>query len=62
VRGEGGILRNRDGKRFMETYTPTLLDLAPRDIVSRAILTEIRAGRGIRGDRKIDDYVFLDAT
>ena len=62
VRGEGGILRNRDGKRFMETYTPTLLDLAPRDIVSRAILTEIRAGKGIRGDRMIDDYVFLDAT
>jgi succinate dehydrogenase / fumarate reductase flavoprotein subunit len=62
VRGEGGILRNRDGKRFMEQYSPTLLDLAPRDIVSRSILTEIRAGQGIRGDRKIDDYVHLDAT
>ena len=62
VRGEGGILRNRDGKRFMEHYSPTLLDLAPRDIVARSILTEIRAGRGIRGDRKIDDYVHLDAT
>ena len=62
VRGEGGILRNRDGKRFMEHYSPTLLDLAPRDIVSRSILTEIRAGQGIRGDRKIDDYVHLDAT
>jgi succinate dehydrogenase / fumarate reductase flavoprotein subunit len=62
VRGEGGILRNRDGKRFMERYSPTLLDLAPRDIVARSILTEVRAGQGIRGDRKIDDYVHLDAT
>ena len=62
VRGEGGILRNRDKNRFMEHYSPTLLDLAPRDIVARSILTEIRAGRGIRGDRKIDDYVHLDAT
>jgi succinate dehydrogenase / fumarate reductase flavoprotein subunit len=62
VRGEGGILRNRDGKRFMAHYSPTLLDLAPRDIVARSILTEIRSGKGIRGDRKIDDYVHLDAT
>ncbi len=62
VRGEGGILRDRDGKRFMEHYSPTLLDLAPRDIVARSILTEIRAGKGIRGDRQIDDYVHLDAT
>jgi succinate dehydrogenase / fumarate reductase flavoprotein subunit len=62
VRGEGGILRSRDGERFMERYSPTLLDLAPRDIVARSILTEVRAGQGIRGDRRIDDYVHLDAT
>jgi succinate dehydrogenase / fumarate reductase flavoprotein subunit len=62
VRGEGGILRNNREEQFMARFAPTLLDLAPRDMVSRAIMTEIREGSGIRGDRKIDDYVHLDAT
>src|SRR4026207_177778 len=47
--GEGGTLRNAGGERFMERCAPPLLDLAPRDMVSRAIVTEIRAGRGIGG-------------
>ncbi len=56
ARGEGGVLLNGKGERFLERYVPTLMDLAPRDMLSRFIYQEVAAGRGVDGK----DYVYLD--
>jgi succinate dehydrogenase / fumarate reductase, flavoprotein subunit len=60
VRGEGGVLLNKDGERFMKKYAPNKLDLASRDVVSRGMMTEIEEGRGFKDEASGLDYLHLD--
>jgi len=62
ARADGGVLLNKDGERFMGKYAPEKLELASRDVVSRAIMTEVEEGRGFKDERSGYDYVQLDLT
>ncbi|HUH82852.1 MAG TPA: succinate dehydrogenase/fumarate reductase flavoprotein subunit [Nitrososphaerales archaeon] len=62
VRGEGGVLLNKDGERFMKKYAPNKLDLASRDVVSRGMMTEIEEGRGFKDESSGLDYLHLDLS